>query len=268
VMLLLAVYVPNAMGSNAGRLPLLFAAPVIVAVCTLDRRWLAAAIAAICWWQPPLVAGDLNSAGADDAQRLFYHPLITELSRRGPVGRIEVVPLANHWEATYVADAVPIARGWLRQVDVKRNSLFYDGTLTPATYLEWLYRNAVEYVALPRDVRIDGAGRGEAALIAANLPYLEPAWQSPDWELFRVVGGRTVVDYPAQLVASDAVGVRFSIPVAAGITVRVVWSRWLALRGPDGCIEPGPDGWVRVRIEQPGTYHLASELGLTQPSRC
>ncbi len=266
-----AAHIPNAMGSNAGRLPLLFAAPVIVAVSTLNGRWLAAVIAAIFWWQPPLVASDLNHAGADDAERLFHQPLINELGRRQPVGRVEVVPLANHWEATYVSDVVPIARGWLRQVDVERNSLFYDGSLTPASYLEWLYRNAVEYVALPRDVSIDWAGQQEASLIAANLPYLEPDWQSSNWELFRVIGGRTLVDYPAKLVESNATGVRFTVPAApspATIVMRVVWSRWLALEGPKGCIEPGTDRWVRVRLQLPGEYRLSSRLGITQPSHC
>jgi hypothetical protein len=268
ILLVLASYVPNAMGSNAGRLPLLFAAPVIVAVATLERWWLTAVIAAMFWWQPPLVVGDLNNAGADDVSRLFYRPLINELAQRGPIGRVEVVPLAKHWESTYVADAVPIARGWLRQLDVKRNGLFYNGALTPASYLEWLYHNAVEYVALPKDAPIDGAGREEAALIAANLPYLESVWRNSDWELFQVMGGRPLVDYPAELITSNAVGVRFSVAASADVTVRVVWSRWLTLRGAAGCIEPGPEGWVRVRLERPGDYQLTSELNITQTSRC
>ena len=268
VVIVTAVYVPNALGSNAGRLPLLFAAPVVVAVSTLDRRWLAAVIAAMFWWQPPLVTGDLNSAGSEDAQRLFYQPLVKELERRQPVGRVEVVPLSNHWEATYVAEEVPIARGWLRQVDVERNALFYDGTLTPASYLEWLYRNAVEYVALPRDVHIDSPGREEASLVAANLPYLEAAWQNSDWELYRVIGGRTLVDYPAELISSGPTGVRFKVPSPSTILVRVVWSRWLTLRGPRGCIEPGPDRWVRVHLERRGEYELTSKLSFTQGSRC
>lgn len=265
-----AFYVPNAMGSNAARLPLLFAAPVIAATSTLDRRWLAAAIAVICWWQPPLVAGDLNRAGGGDAERLFYQPLIKELQRRGPVGRVEVVPLRNHWEATYVAEAVPIARGWLRQVDVQRNPLFYDGSLTTSTYLAWLYRNAVEYVALPLDVKLDGSGREEAALIGSQLPYLgeKPVWYNADWELYQVIGGRTLVDYPGKLVSSNATGVRFSMPVPTSVLVRVVWSRWLVLRGPSGCIEPGPDDWVRVKVKRPGEYHLTSELGFSQRTRC
>ncbi|HEX3732170.1 MAG TPA: hypothetical protein VHU91_04510 [Mycobacteriales bacterium] len=263
-----AVYEPNALGSNAGRLPLLFAAPLVVAVSTLDRRWLAAVIAVMFWWQPPLIAGDLNSAGSDDAKRLFYQPLIKELGHREPIGRIEVVPLANHWESTYVADKVPIARGWLRQVDVDRNGLFYNGTLDPGSYLEWLYRNAVEYVAVPRGVHLDGAGREETSLISADLTYLEPAWNNSDWTLYHVIGGRTLVDYPAKLVSSNATGVRFTVSGPTTILVRVVWSRWLALEGGKGCIEPGPDRWVRVHLKRRGAYHLTSSLSLIQGSHC
>lgn len=262
-----AYYIPSALGSNVVRLPILFAAPVAVAISTMDKKWLAACIAVICWWQPPLVAGDLSSAGAPSAQRWFYQPLIDELGRRAPVGRIEVVPLANHWESTYVADEVPIARGWLRQVDVERNGLFYDGSLTPAKYLEWLYRNAVTYVALPRRASLDFAGKQEAALIEANLPYLRRVWETGDWTLYQVIGGPTLVDHPATLIESGPTEVKFDVPVATDLTVRVRWSRWLVLKGPDGCIAPEGE-WVEVRLKRAGTYTVTSELWLPQRSAC
>ena len=41
--------------------------------------------------------------------------------------RVEIPFTANHWEARWVAPAVPLARGWERQLDGKRNPLFYDG---------------------------------------------------------------------------------------------------------------------------------------------
>jgi hypothetical protein len=264
---LAAFYLPTPLGSNVIRLPILFAAPIAVAFATIDRRWLAGIVAAICWWQPPLVAGDLGHAGERAAQRWFYQPLIDELERRGPVGRVEVVPLRDHWEATYVADAVPIARGWLRQVDVERNGLFYDGSLTPATYLEWLYRNAIDYVAVPQGARLDFAGREEASLIEASLPYLRKTWETGDWVLYKVVGGRTMVDYPGRLIDSGPTAVRFDVPVATDLTVRVRWSRWLVLKGPDGCIRP-KDGWVEVRLQRAGEYTLTSELWLPQRSAC
>jgi hypothetical protein len=257
-------------GSNVTRLPILFAAPIAVAVSSLDRRWLAGMIAAICWWQPPLVQEDLGNAGERAAQRWYFEPLIGELRRRGPVGRVEVVPLRDHWESTYVADVVPIARGWLRQVDVDRNPLFYDNSLTPKKYLEWLYANAVDYVALPQHKapgELDFAGREEAALIEADLPYLRKVWQTGDWTLYKVVGGPEMIEDPGRLLRSDATGVKFDVPVATEVDVRVRWSRWLVLKGPSGCVRPHGD-WVEVSLKRAGTYTLSSELGWPYASSC
>lgn len=262
-----AFYLPNPMGSNATRLPMLFAAPVVVAVSPLDRRVLAGVVAALCWWQPPLVAGDLGHAGAREASRLYYQPLIRQLEERGPLGRVEVVPLRDHWESTYVADAVPLVRGWERQVDVERNALFYNGSLDPATYLEWLYRNAVEYVAVPRDAKLDGAGREEAALIEASLPYLKKVWENGDWRVYRVVGGPTMVEYPGRLVESGPTGVRFTSSIATELTVRVRWSPWLTLQGGDGCIERDEE-WVRVRLKRAGSYRLTGTFWFPQRTHC
>jgi hypothetical protein len=266
-----AYYVPTPVGSNVIRLPMLFAAPIAVAFSTIDRRWLAAIIAAICWWQPPLVQDDLGQAGDRAAQRWFYEPLIDELQRVGPVGRVEVVPLRDHWESTYVADAVPIARGWLRQVDVDRNGLFYGG-LTPKTYREWLYDNAVDYVALPKQDKpnereLDFAGKAEAALIAANLSYLKRVWENGDWELYQVIGGSELVTFPGRLMSSSAMGIEFDVPVATRLLVRVRYSDWLVLKGPAGCVRPKGD-WVEVELRRGGTYTLTSELGWPNRSDC
>jgi len=262
-----AFYLPNAMGSNATRLPMLFAAPVVVAVSPLDRRLLVGVVAVLCWWQPPLVAADLGHAGTREAGRLYYQPLIKQLEKREPIGRVEVVPLRDHWESTYVADAVPLVRGWERQVDVERNALFYNGTLDPATYLEWLYRNAVEYVAVPHDTRLDAPGREEAALIEADLPYLKKVWENGDWQVYRVVGGPTMVDYPGRLVDSGPTGVRFDSPIATELTVRVRWSPWLTLQGGDGCIERDRE-WVKVRLNRAGSYRLTGTFWFPQHTHC
>ncbi|MDQ1645479.1 MAG: hypothetical protein QOJ50_1663 [Cryptosporangiaceae bacterium] len=264
-----AYYLPTPVGSNVIRLPIVFAAPVAVAFSALDNRWLAGLVAAICWWQPPLVPGDLGNAGDRAAQRLYHQPLIDELERRGPVGRIEVVPLRDHWESTFVADAIPIARGWLRQVDVERNAIFYNDTLTPATYLQWLYDNAVYYVALPRATKLDFAGREEAALIEADLPYLKRVWESSDWTLYQVIGRPAMVDVPGRLLSSSATGVRFDVPVATDLTVRVRWSEWLVLRGPSGCLRRLPkSSWTEVSLKRAGTYTLTSAFGLPNSSAC
>jgi hypothetical protein len=55
-----------------------------------------------------------------------------------------------HWEAAYVAPAVPLVRGWERQLDTAGNPLFYDADLlNPDSYRAWLIDSGVRYVALP-----------------------------------------------------------------------------------------------------------------------
>ncbi|MCW2610695.1 MAG: hypothetical protein QOC93_2163 [Actinomycetota bacterium] len=260
-------YVPSPVGSNVIRLPMLYAAPIVVALSGLDRRWIAMAVAFLCWWQPPLIAADLGNAGARAAHRDFYTPLTDQLSARGPVGRIEVVPLHDHWESTYVAETVPIARGWLRQVDVDRNTIFYDGTLNPGTYLDWLYTNAISYVALPRSSPLDFSGREERSLIQADLPYLRKVWENGDWILYNVVGSTPLVDYPGRLVSSDPTGVTFDTAEPASVLVRVRRSRWLTVSGPAGCFVA--DGrWIRVRVSEPGRYRISSSLDPWQRGSC
>jgi hypothetical protein len=260
-------WLPSPVGSNIVRLPMLYAAPVVVAVSTLDRRWLATAVAFLCWWQPPLVAGDLGNAGDRAAHRDFFTPLVDQLDARGPVGRVEVVPLHDHWEATYVGEAVPIARGWLRQVDVERNAIFYDNSLGPATYLTWLYANSISYVALPRSAGLDFSGREERTLIEGDLPYLRKVWENGDWILYDVVGSTSLVEYPGRLVSSDPAGVTFDTAESAEVLVRVRHSRWLTIDGPRGCFVS--DGlWIRVRVSEPGRYRVSSSLDPRRRGSC
>lgn len=251
---------PSPIGSNATRLPLLYSAPLVAATAEAARRWLALALGILVWWQPPLVTGDLGNAGAREAHKPFFQPLIDELGRRAPVGRVEVVPLADHWESTFVAEAVPLARGWERQVDVERNPLFYDGVgVTPGRYIAWLDDNAVSYVAVPWHSKLDFAGREEASLIAAGLPYLHQVWSNGDWRLYSVVNSTPLVTGAAALVSSGPTGVVFDVLQPGELFVRVRWSRWLTLTGPRACLSPtAHGGWVRVRAGAVGRYEISS----------
>ncbi len=268
VLTLLAYFVPSPVGSNVTRLPMLYCAPLIAAVCTVDRRLLVGAILALTWWQPPLITGDLGSAGNPAAQSVYYQPLIDRLAQSEPIGRVEVVPLFDHWESTYVAEAVPLARGWERQVDVQRNPIFYGTALAPDTYLSWLYHNAVSYVAVASQDRLDKYGREEANLISAKLPYLKRDWSNSDWTLYRVLGAQQLVTGAGVLVDSGPTGVTFDTTVSGGLTVRVRWSRWLTLSGPDACFYRRPDDWVGVRVNSPGRYRLSSGWHLHQAHHC
>lgn len=265
--LVVAVFVPTPVGFNAARLVLLFGIPVVVA--TMSDGWprIALAVIVMAWWQPPLVLGDWTSAGDPSAQRSFYAPLVAQLDERTPVGRVEVVPLANHWESTYLADRVPIARGWERQVDVERSPLFYNNTLDPSTYLTWLQDNGVSYVALPKRVNYDVGGREEASLVQADPYYLDQVWQDETWTLYRFTESQPLVTRPGRLVRADATGVTFDATGTGSVLIRVRWSRWLTLSGPHACLVGGSD-WTLVQVNQPGRYRISSGLHLRQPDRC
>ncbi|MFB9543987.1 hypothetical protein [Micromonospora sagamiensis] len=261
LLLVAAHYVPSPIGSNALRLPMLFALPVLAGYAPLPVRWLAALLAAAVWWQSPVMTSDLGRAGSAETSAAFHRPLADELARRAPVGRVEVVPLRDHWESAYLPSTVPLARGWERQVDTDRNGLFYRTGLDADTYADWLRRNAVQYVALAPDSVPDRWAREEAALVAGGLPYLREVWRDDTWRLYAVADPTPLVAAPGRLVAADPGQVRFTAPADAGdLLVRVRWSRWLSLEGPGGCLTRGPDDWITVRVDRAGEYRLTSSL--------
>jgi hypothetical protein len=254
-LLLVAVfYLPSPIGSNALRLPMLFALPVVAAFAPLGARWLAAVLVALVWWQSPVVIGDLTRAGSAETRAAFYRPLTDELVRRGPVGRIEVVPLRDHWEAAYVPATVPLARGWERQVDVDRNPLFYRTALDPAAYRAWLRDNAVNYVAVA-DSPPDVYGRQEAALVASGPDYLREVWRDPVWRLYEVVDPAPLVAAPGRLVESTNGGVTLAVDAPGEVLVRIRWSRWLTA---DGAARLGRRGsWTVLHAPKAGRYTVS-----------
>ncbi|MFD6565119.1 hypothetical protein [Micromonospora profundi] len=254
-----AYYVPSPIGSNALRLPMLFALPVLAGYAALPGPWLAGLLAATVWWQSPVMTSDVTRAGSPESAPAFYQPLVDELERRQPIGRVEVVPLRDHWESAYVPPTVPLARGWERQVDSDRNALFYDGTLNAATYEQWLRDEAVTYVAIAPDAPADRWGRDEATLIRGGLPYLREVWSDPTWRMYAVVDPTPLVGAPGQLVTADRGAVRLTA-TPGDVQVRVRWSRWLSLTGPDGCVRPGADGWTEVHVSAAGDYTISSSL--------
>ncbi|MFG2100642.1 hypothetical protein ACGFJ5_08540 [Micromonospora echinaurantiaca] len=260
LLLVAAQAVPSPIGSNALRLPMLFALPLLAGYASLPGPWLAGLLAACVWWQNPVMTSDLARAGSPESAAAFYQPLVDELARRQPVGRVEVVPLRDHWESAYLPATVPLARGWERQVDTDRNGLFYADALTPEEYARWLRREAVEYVALAPDSPPDRYARQEAALVAAGQPELREVWRDNTWRLYAVVDPTPLVGAPGRLVSSGRAAVRFVADAPGDVPVRVRWSRWLSLQGAGGCLRPGADGWTEVRVRVPGQFSISSSL--------
>ncbi|GAB3985201.1 hypothetical protein V1634_09995 [Plantactinospora veratri] len=299
---LAAFAIRTPVGLNATRLAAMFALPVLVGYGTLPaglvRRWsrrtagaaLVAIVALVAVVEPPVSVADLRAAGDPTASRGYFTPLLTELAGRPP-GRIEVVPTANYWEAAYVPEAAPLARGWLRQADQAHNRLFLDGSVDAESYGHWLRDNGVRYVALA-GAEPSWVGRREAELIRGGLPYLTPVWQHPDWTLYAVTGAPSVVqalgagavgpgggDPPdgvegavpgtpgAELVRATSVELTVDVPAAGETLVRLRWSRWLRVEGGgDACLAPYAD-WTVLRVTQPGRYSITGSLTGAGP-RC
>jgi hypothetical protein len=259
---LAAFVVHTPVGLNATRLVSMFAVPVVAAYVRLPARLpaparpaaLAVGLAALALWQPPVLLGDLRNAGSPSGYPSYFEPLRAELDRR-PAGRVEVPPTRDYWEAAYVT---PLARGWLRQVDLDRNGLFFDGTLTAQRYRDWLVDNGVRYVALP-DAEPSWVGRREAELVRGGLPYLTQVWRGGHWVLYEVTGEPSIVDGAALVSATGAV-LTIDVDGPGESLVRVRWSRWLSVRGPGGASLAPRDGWTTLRTTVAGRYAISSEV--------
>lgn len=264
--LIAAYFVASPVGVNALRLPAIFAVPVALATSRLRLRAAIPVLAGVFILIPPMTLGDAYVGQPVDSAA-YFAPLNRQLAARRLTGRVEVVPTSDRWEAVYVAGQFPLARGWMTQVDNANNEIFFAPALmTPARYEQWLHRNAVQYVAVSKAAPA-AAGATEKALIDAGLSYLSRVWHSGDWTLYAVHHATTTV-VGAELLAQDPQAISFRAAKAGDVTLRVQWSRWLTVAGPDACL--APDGrWTEVVIGAPGTYVVSSAL-LTdeQPASC
>jgi hypothetical protein len=257
-----AYVLPTPVGTNAARLPELFAAPTIVAVATVPLIALIAATVSAILLLPPASITEVRERGDPALSAKFYTPLLDQLVARGVDGPIEVVPTQRRGEAAAVPRVVPIARGWLRQVDVEHNPIFYDGSLNPDTYRKWLDDNAVSYVAVSNGPH-DWSAPDEAALVRSGLPYLQAAWWDRNWTLYAVTNPRPVVASPGRVIARDPDSLTVSLPEAGEYSVRVRWSRYLS--ASDGCMRPTKDGWSEVVVQHSGIVKIEGSLA---PRHC
>jgi hypothetical protein len=259
-----AFLLPSPVGSNAQRLALVAAAPVVVALVRMPRRWLIALVAGLLPWPLVDVATSFAQATDPSAQAAYYTDLVAMLPHSPVDGRLEVVEPRSHWSSAYLASKVPLARGWERQVDTVVNPAFYAaGALTADGYHQWLQDNAVRWVALP-DAALDFGSVSEAKLVEAGLPYLRLAWWTDHWRWYVVESPAPVSDPPATETALGDDTVTVDVARPGSMHVRVHWSPQLGLDGPAGCIAAEPaaahDGspWIRLTAVLPGRYVVRS----------
>jgi hypothetical protein len=243
VVVIVAASVSSPIGSNAERLGLLFAIPIIAAFVEW-RTWIAAiAVVLAVWAQPPVTSEIYSLAGVPATHDSYYRPLVSAIEAHGRLtGRVEVPEMNGHWDAALLAKHVPMARGWLRQVDKKLNDdVFFKHPPTAATYRSWLTTNAVQYVAVP-DAKLTPWGRHEKALVQGGLPYLQPIWHDEHWTLYAVKGAAPIVAAPARLVSMDAVRIVVTAPRNTVARIRIRWFEWTTLNtASGGCIARSGD---------------------------
>jgi hypothetical protein len=259
-------FVPNAAGANVARLIALVAAPLL-ALELWDRGWmrwiLVPAVALTLYWSASPSIKAMRQAHGDPTQQAgYFDSLDAELARierrAGHPVRIEIPFTRMHWEAARVADHVPIARGWLRQLDRGRNALFYDKPLRADRYVSWLRDNAVAYVALPAaDVPLDFSAREEAALIRDGLPALHAVWRDPRWTLYRVDGAKPL---GVTALGPDWLTVRPGRDRLVDTRIRFS-PHWAVIHG-SGCVSATPGGFTRVRATRSGPITVGVKLSL------
>ncbi len=252
--------VASPVGGNAIRLGMLLFAPVAAALLwPRAGRYALAFVIPLFGWQagPAIWAIATHDRTADPS---YFAPLNNWLDQRDPTGSkmVEVVFTRNHFEAAYVANRRPIARGWERQLDLKYNELFYDGQLTAGRYRSWLSDNDVHWVAVPMNATIDYSGRDEAELIARSPGYLRPAVRLRDWRVYEFTGRLADSTPEPEVLAAYDGEQRLSIrPTSYGSTITDIrWQRFL--RPSHGCIQPTDDGRLALELPRPSDAGYAS----------
>ena len=254
--------IPNPFGQNALRLGVLLGPALLVLAPRpgAPRAALALVLAGLVYLQwLPAVRAVAEADGDPSAQASFHADARRFLERAvRPGERVEVAFTRNHWEVAHLAPAVPLARGWERQLDIKTNPLFYDDApLTPARYHAWLRENAVRWVALPA-TELDYSAEAEAALLRRGLPYLRLAHESPRWRIWELRDPAPPASGGARVVATAVDG--FAVDARGPTVVRQRWTRYWHADGAS--LSRAPGGWTRVVPDAPGTIRVTTSFAL------
>jgi len=263
VLVVLAFAIPTPIGSNATRLSLLFALPVAASFIYWRTKSLTIlALITVLVLQLQVSTGTIASTGQASGYSGYYNPVIQEIYARGSLtGRVEVPDLAGHWDSVYLARGVPLARGWLRQTDVRLNdAVFYKKKPTFTTYRNFLSDNAIQYVAVP-DAELTKYGRAENALLKTGLPYLNEVWRNQHWVLYEVLNHTSLIDSPGVVLSQNPNAIVVQAKAGTTTRVRLRWYPWLGLESADkgSCI--GQDGlYVTLETVNGGNYTFNSKF--------
>ncbi|MFJ2092068.1 MFS transporter [Streptomyces sp. NPDC087901] len=238
---LLTYVIDSQIGSNVSRMAMLFAGVALLAALPYtvprSRKWyaLVIAFAGLNFWIGFKGVDDIVKTAPTASWARALAPLVDQLQQIGADrGRVEVVPASSHREAAAMLPYVNLARGWNRQADMERNPLFYDDTLNPVNYRQWLDRWAVHYVVLPTGDPDSSGAVQEAELVDKGQPYLKAIWSDENWRLFAVESPVPMADPPATVDEAGAGELTIHVKKAGRVLIRIPYSRWLAVVDEDG----------------------------------
>ena len=217
---------------------------------------LAAVSLALSEWVPS--AGALLGTSNPSSSKAYFKPLLGYLIPHDrPLGRIEVVPTATHWEAVYVAPSLPLMRGWERQLDTADNPIFYEpGKLNARSYRVWLQNNGVTFVALA-NAPLDYVAGPEARLVRGGVPGLRPVWRSANWRVYKVLGAAGIVSGGGRIVSDEGSTVVLDASRRGSLLMRIHYSPNWVVRSGHAAVREGPGGWLTVSARRPGRIVLA-----------
>lgn len=268
VLATLAAVTSNPLGGNMTRLGALFGGPLLLAVLLARRpvRLAPVAVAALVVglaWQVVTPARQTSEALGDPAtERSYYEPLVAWLGDHGAQrDRIEIPHTFNHWETAYVSPQFSLARGWLRQLDLERNRIFYEGEPTQASYRQWLLEKGIRWVAAS-DARLDYSAQDEDRLVREEPPYLRLRGRLEHWRIYEVVRPAPLLSPVgtgrASLAALGPESFVLSVERPGRFVVRVGHTPYWD-GGSGVCVGKAGD-WTLVRVSAPGEVRIRTNF--------
>jgi len=266
---------PNPLGGNMTRLGSLFGGPVLLAILLARRPArlgpvaVAALVVGLAWQVVTPVRQTTESLGDPATERSYYEPLNAWLDARSAHReRIEIPQTFNHWETAYVSPRFSLARGWLRQLDLERNRIFYEGEPTHASYRHWLLANGIRYVAAS-DARLDYSAQDEDRLVREEPPYLRLRGRLEHWRIYEVAGATPLLSGlgtgRASLAGLGPESFVLSVERAGRFVVRVRHTPYWD-GGEGACVGKAGD-WTLVRAPAPGEVRVRIKVSAAAASR-
>ena len=260
---LAAFAIPSSLGENVDRLRYV-AVPVAVLALSL-RQWRPLPVAVVSlalaasWNLTPLAFSFVKTSEDPASAQAYWQPAIDYLHRHLTLSyRVEAVDTAGHWDAVYLPGAgIPLARGWFRQNDYPQNRLLYsDDGLARGAYLSWLRSLGIRYVVLT-DAPPDYSAQAEAKLLRTGRSGLTRVMKTKHLSIYAVPSPRPLITGPSPAAVVRLTETQVTVRATEAGTYRLAIRYspyWLA---STGCLDPGKDSMIRLRIPAPGTVQLS-----------